>query len=136
MDKPKMPLVVSFGFAVTSVVELYVLLWLSRWISTLNTFSFIMLTFLIGVVVGRSWGMENFDKIQWSLKSGTLPTDDLLNAVVMGSASLLLITPGVITDAIGFLILIPAIRPVFKDILRDLVRKKIAEGQFYFFIKD
>ncbi len=131
-----MPLPISFGFSLASVVELYVLLWLSKWISTLNTFSFIMLTFLIGVVVGRSWGMENFDKIEWSLKSGTQPTDDLLNAVVMGAASVLLITPGAITDAIGFLILIPAIRPVFKDILRDLVRKRIAAGQFYFFIKD
>ena len=131
-----MTLPISLSFAVTSVVELSVLLWLSKWISTLNTFSFIMLTFLIGVVVGRSWGMENFEKIQWSLKSRTPPNNELLNAVVMGSASLLLITPGAITDAIGFLILIPAIRPVFKDIVRDFVRKKIAAGQLYFFIKD
>ena len=131
-----MPLSISVGFAATSVIELYVLLWLSKWISTLNTFSFIMLTFLIGVVVGRSWGRENFDKIQWSLKSGTPPSDDLLNAVVMASASLLLITPGAVTDMIGFFILIPAIRPVFKDILRDFVKKKISNGQLYFFIND
>ena len=131
-----MPLSISIGFAFGSIVELFILLWLSEYISTLNTFSFIMLTFLIGVVVGRSWGRENFDRIQWSLKSGTLPADELLNGVVMASASLMLITPGVITDMIAILILIPAIRPVFKDILRDLVKKKISAGHLYFFIKD
>lgn len=131
-----MPLTISLSFVLTSAVELCVLLWVSKWISILNTFSFIMFTFLVGVVVGRSWGKENFTKIQWNLKSGTQPTDELLNSVVMASASILLVTPGVITDIIGFLILIPAIRPVFKDILRDFIKRKIAAGQLYFFIKD
>ena len=131
-----MPLPMTLGFAVGSVLELYVLLWLSQWISTLNTFSLIMLSFLVGIVVGRSWGKENFDKIQWSLKSQTLPTDELLNGAVMASASLLLITPGVITDLIGLFILVPTIRPMFKEILMDLVKKKIAAGELFFFIKD
>ena len=131
-----MPLPLIIGFAAGSVVELYVLLWISQWISALNTFSLIMLSFLVGVVVGRSWGKENFDKIQWNLKSQTLPTDELLNGVVMAAASFLLITPGVLTDLIGLLILIPAIRPLFKEILMDFVKKKIAVGELYFFIKD
>ena len=131
-----MPLPMTLGFAIGSVLELYVLLWLSQWISTLNTFSLIMLSFLVGIVVGRSWGKENFDKIQWSLKSQTLPTDELLNGAVMASASLLLITPGVITDLIGLFILIPTIRPMFKEILTDFVKKKIAAGELFFFIKD
>ena len=131
-----MPLSLTIGFVAGSTIELFVLLWISQWISILNTYSLIMLSFLIGVIVGRSWGKENFDKIQWSLKSQTLPADELLNGVVMASASLLLVTPGVVTDFFGLLILIPAIRPMFKEILMDFIRKKIAVGELYFFIKD
>ena len=131
-----MPLSMILCFVAGSVLELYILLWISQWISILNTLSLIMLSFLVGVVVGRSWGKENFNKIQWSLKSQTLPTDELLNGVVMALSSLLLITPGVFTDLIGFLILIPAIRPMFKEILMDFVKKKIAVGELHFFIKD
>ena len=131
-----MPLTVTIFFMAGSVIELYVLLWVSQWISALNTISVTMLSFLMGVVVGRSWGKEHFDKIQWSLKSQTLPTDELLNAVVMASASLFLITPGIITDCIGILILIPAIRPMFREILMDFVKKKITVGELYFFIKE
>ena len=131
-----MPLTLTVSFAAGSVVELNVLLWISQWISTLNTFSLIMLSFLIGIVVGRSWGKENFDKIQWSLKSQTPPSDELLNSVLMALASLLLITPGIITDFVGLLVLVPTIRPIFKEILIGFVKKKIAVGEPYFFIKD
>ena len=95
-----------------------------------------MLSFLVGIVVGRSWGKDNFDKIKWNLKSQTLPNDELLNGVVMASASLLLITPGIITDLVGLFILIPSIRPMFKEILMGFFKKKIAGGELYFFIKD
>ena len=95
-----------------------------------------MLTFLIGIVVSRSYGNECFERIQRSLKSREAPSDDVLNGAVMSLSSMLLITPGVVTDTIALLIMFPASRDFFKGMALNLTMKRIQSGQSYFFFKD
>ncbi len=123
-------------FLVGSAIELFGLLQVGAALSTLNTISIIMLSFLIGVVVARSYGKEFLEKIQWHLKSRSKPSDEILNGTVMVVASYMLITPGPITDIIGLFILIPATRDFFKEFTLSWVNKKIANGDLYFFFKD
>ena len=127
---------VTAFFALGTGVELYGLKWISESISIMNTISWIMFSFLVGIVVSRSYGDECFQRIQRSLKSREAPVDDVLNGAVMSLCSMLLITPGVITDAIGLLIMIPATRGMFKNIALNLTQKRIQAGQQYFFFKD
>ena len=124
---------IALCFAVGTAVEIYGLMWISDYISILNTVNLIMLTFLIGIVMGRSWGKEFFEKMQWHLKSRTLPEAEVLNGAVLAIAGMLLITPGIVTDTIGFLILIPISRGVFKDLARNFMKKKIANSELHFF---
>ncbi len=128
-----MTLPVTLCFALGTAVEILSLKWISDHISILNTVNLIMLTFLIGVVVGRSWGKNFLEKMQWHLKSRTVPEEEVLNGAVMAVASILLITPGVVTDTIGFLILLPIFRGVFRDLARSFVKKKIANSEPHFF---
>ena len=128
-----MTLPITVCFAIGTAIEIFSLKWMSDIISILNTVNLIMLTFLIGIVVGRSWGKNYFEKMQWHLKSRTLPEEEVLNGAVMGVASMLLITPGIVTDTIGFLILIPIFRGVFKDLARNFMKKKIASSDLHFF---
>ena len=95
-----------------------------------------MFSFLVGIVVSRSYGNECFERIQRSLKSREVPADDVLNGAVMSLCSMLLITPGVVTDTIGLLIMIPATRGIFKDMALNLTRKRIQAGKQYFFFRD
>ena len=127
---------VTAFFAIGTGVELYGLKWVSESISIINTISLVMFSFLVGIVVSRSYGNECFDRIQRSLKSRESPADEVLNGAVMSLCSMLLITPGVITDTIGLLIMIPATRGIFKNIALNLTRKRIQAGQQYFFFKD
>lgn len=90
----------------------------------------------MGNVVGRSWGKECFEKMQWHLRSRTVPGDEVLNGSVMALSGMFLVTPGVITDLIGVFILIPMTRGVFKNIAESLVKKKITNGELYYFFKD
>ncbi len=119
-----------------SGVELLGLLELSESISSLNTISIIMLTFLVGVVIARSYGKEFFEKLQWHLKSRSEPSHEALNGAVMVAGSYCLITPGPLTDFIGLFILIPATRIFIKDMTLSWMNKKIANGDLYFFYKD
>ena len=68
---------------VGSVVEIYSLIWLASEISMLQTINLIMFTLLLGVINGRSYGEEWFEKLHWHLKSGTLPSDEAVNGAVM-----------------------------------------------------
>jgi UPF0716 protein FxsA len=129
-------MLVTVFFAIGTVIELYGLKWTSESLSIINTVSLIMLTFLIGIVVSRSYGNECFERIQRSLKSREAPADNVLNGAVMSLCSMLLITPGVVTDVIALLIMIPATRGLFKDMALNLTKKRIQSGQTYFFFKD
>ena len=129
-------MLVTVFFAIGTGIELYGLKWTSEFISIINTVSLIMLTFLIGIVVSRSYGNECFERIQRSLKSREAPADDVLNGAVMSLCSMLLITPGVVTDMIALLIMIPSTRGLFKDMTLNLTNKRIQSGKTYFFFKD
>jgi len=129
-------MLVTVFFAIGTVIELYGLKWTSESLSIINTVSLIMLTFLIGIVVSRSYGNECFERIQRSLKSREAPSDDVLNGAVMSLSSMLLITPGVVTDTIALLIMLPATRDLFKGMALNLTMKRIQSGQLYFFFRD
>ena len=131
-----MPLAVILFFAVGTFVEIYLLTVVSLYISIMNTLSLIMFTFLVGNIIARRWGKEYFEKMQWHLRSRSVPGDDVLNGSVMALSGMFLITPGVITDLIGVLIILPLTRGIFKNITESLVKKKITRGELYYFFKD
>ena len=120
---------------VGTAVEIISLTWLGTQISVLNTISFTMLTLLLGVINGRSYGEEWYEKIQWHLKSGTLPSDDVLNGTVMNVGSKLLLTPGLVTDILGFLIIFPQTRFIAKNITMSFFKKKMSRREQWFFFK-
>ena len=127
---------VAAFFALGTGIELYGLKWASESISIMNTISWVMFSFLVGIIVSRSYGDECLERIQRSLKSREAPVDDVLNGAVMSLCSMLLITPGLITDTIGLLIMLPATRGLFKGMALNFTQKRIQAGQQYFFFKD
>ena len=131
-----MSLGVILFFAISTFAEMYLLTIVSASISVINTLSLIMFTFLIGNIINRSWGKEYFDKMQWHLRSRSVPGDDILNGSVLALSGMFLITPGVITDVIGILIVLPFTRFIFKDITESIVKKKISNGELHYFFKD
>ena len=131
-----MSLAVILFFALATFFEVYLLTVVSGYISIMNTLSLIMFTFLVGNIIGRSWGKEYFEKMQWHLRSRSIPADEVLNGSVMALSGMFLVTPGVITDFIGVLILFPLTRGIFMDITENLVKRKINNGELYYFFKD
>lgn len=123
-------------FTLGVMAEIYSLQLLSSYISFLNTISLLMFVFLSGIFLGRSFGDECFEKLQWHLRSRTMPADDTVNGALMALTSMMLITPGAISDILALLILIPPGRKLFKASVLSLVKSRIAEGKPYFFFKD
>ena len=121
---------------VATAVEILSLTWLGTQISVLNTISLTMLTLLLGVINGRSYGEEWYEKMQWHLKSGTLPSDEVVNGAVMNVGSKLLLMPGLVTDVLGFLIILPQTRFIAKRIALGLFKKKLSRREQWFFFQN
>lgn len=119
-----------------SVVEIASLTWMAKEISTVNTISWIMFTLLVGVVIGRGYGEEWFDKMHWHLKSREMPPEEVINGAVMRFGSYLLLTPGVVTDLIGFIIIIPKTRFIARNLAIRFFKSKVKKGEKWFFFKE
>jgi UPF0716 protein FxsA len=101
-------------FIVLPLVELTLLLMLgdlTRWWVSLLV---VVVTGVIGSLLARRQGWQTYRRIQQELAAGHLPTDSLLDAVLIFVAGALLLTPGLLTDAAGLSLLIPACRRIYK----------------------
>ena len=79
-----------------------------------------LLTAILGGIIVRYQGIHTIMNAQQSLEHGQIPSKEIFNGLCLVAAGATLITPGFITDALGFSLLVPAIR--------DALRKKISES--------
>jgi UPF0716 protein FxsA len=71
-------------------------------------------------------------KIQNDLNEGTIPEDSLIQGVIILAGGILLLTPGFVTDIVGFIFLIPVSRNVVKKYLLKWLKGKAKESNFYY----
>ena len=97
-------------FAVVPVAELYVLIKVGSAVGAMNTVGVVVLTAALGAYLARREGMRTLVRIRQNLAEGTMPGNELIDALLIFVAGLVLITPGFITDTAGFLLLLPHTR--------------------------
>lgn len=97
-------------FIVIPLVELYFIIVVGEMIGAFWTVLLVLLTAVIGVNLLRIQGMSTLGRAQQNLARGQIPAMEMMEGVVLAVAGVLLITPGFLTDTIGFLCLIPASR--------------------------
>ena len=101
-------------FILVPFVELVLLLYLADATSWQMTLGLVIATGVIGTLLARSQGWRVWSLIQKELAAGRMPTEPLLDAVLIFVAGALLLTPGVLTDLLGILLLIPWTRSYFR----------------------
>jgi UPF0716 protein FxsA len=92
------------------LIEIYVLIQVGRAIGAGATILLLILTALAGAWLLRAQGLRTIARVQEALARGELPAQALLEGLVLVLTSVLLLTPGFVTDAIGFLVLLPWVR--------------------------
>ncbi len=103
-----MPLLLLF--ILMPVTELYLLLTLGSWIGAGWTILLILMTALMGMSLLRSQGLATLFRANQRVKQGEIPLQELAEGFLLALAGALLITPGLLTDVIGFSLLVPMIR--------------------------
>jgi UPF0716 protein FxsA len=107
------------AFTLVPVLELYLLIKIGDVIGALNTLTLVILTGFAGAYLARMQGMQTMLRVRSKLQQGMMPAEDLIDAVIIFVAGIVLLTPGFLTDIAGLLLLFPASRFHFKRWLRQ-----------------
>lgn len=115
-------------FLITPVVELALLLRVGEWIGFWPTVGLILFTGIAGSVLARREGLSVWRRLNTRMNGGQLPGKELIDGVIILIAGALLITPGVLTDLVGFAGLLPPTRALIRSYIDRRLRKKMEEG--------
>lgn len=112
-------------FILVPVAELYLFMTLGEQLGLGNTLAIIVITAIIGASLTKSQGIRAMQKLQQATGQGRLPAREAFDGIMILLAGAVLITPGFLTDAVGFLLLVPPIRSVMAGYLGDKLKANI-----------
>jgi UPF0716 protein FxsA len=103
-------LILLLALIVTPLAEIAAFIQIGGLIGLWPTLATVVATAVIGSILLRQQGLRTLREIQRQLNEGKLPVDEMLAGLCLFAAGLLLLTPGFITDVVGFALLIPPVR--------------------------
>jgi len=117
-------------FTIVPLVELTLLIKIGTVFGVFHTVALVVITGVIGAWLARDQGLRVIGELQAALGSGKIPTNQIIEGALVLVSAVLLVTPGVITDIIGFLCVIPNTRKIIRDIFKKSFAEKIREGAY------
>lgn len=111
------------------MVELFLLIRLGDLIGFWPTVAVVVVTGMVGAALAKHEGLTVLREIQGELGEGRMPAGQLLDGLLILAAGLVLLTPGLITDTLGFVLLIPYTRGKVRDYLRGRFQQRVERRQ-------
>ena len=110
------------------IIELALLFELHGMVGFIPTVLLVLITGIAGAALVRRQGLSTLLTIQKELNIGNLPAPQMMDGVMILIAGALLVTPGLITDGVGFSLLIPFVRERIRFWLRKKLEQKMQSG--------
>ncbi len=123
--------ILALLFIVIPIVELTLLIQLGHHIDVLPTLAIIFGTGIVGAWLARNQGRMAMNTMRTRLQRGELPGDDILDGLLILIAAIVLITPGLLTDATGMLLLVPPVRAIVRKRLKRWFKTQMATGAWH-----
>ena len=117
------------AFTLIPFSELYLLIKIGYYLGAFNTILVVIVTGLLGAYLAKIQGIKTMMRVRESMNRGELPAEEMLDALLIFVAGIVLLTPGFITDLAGLTILIPNTRSLFKQWLRKKFDQWISENK-------
>lgn len=115
------------AFTLIPVSEIYILIAIGGQIGILPSIALVIFTGIVGASLARSQGLQTLGRIRDSFQQGVVPGEELLNALLIAIAGIVLLTPGFLTDAAGLFLLIPATRTLCREWLKRRIELVYAQ---------
>ena len=104
-------------FTVVPLVELFLLVKLGTVVGVGPTIALVNFTGVLGAWLARQQGLGVLRRLRVELAAGRMPAGALIDGLLILVAGAVLLTPGLLTDALGFVLLVPPSRAVVRRIV-------------------
>ncbi len=111
-------------FTTVPLIELALLIEIGRRMGLAVTIALVVVTGVLGAWLAKSQGLAALERLQRELREGRLPTEALLDGLMIFVAGAVLLTPGLLTDLFGFFLLTPAGRGVVRRAVAERLRRR------------
>ncbi len=100
-------------------IEIAVFILVGSKIGVLATLGLILAGILIGAALLRAQGFALLTRMRAEMDAGRVPGEEMIQGVLLLVAALMVLTPGFVTSAFGFLLLIPQVRRALVGLVRS-----------------
>lgn len=107
-------------FLVIPIIEIFFLIKVGEVIGAFPTIILVVLTAVIGAGLLRQQGLSTLARFQQNLSTGKIPAQEMVEGILLAVGGALLMTPGFVTDTMGFLCLLPFSR---KFIAKNVIKR-------------
>jgi UPF0716 protein FxsA len=111
-----------FALLIVPLAEIGMFILVGGLIGVLPTIALVLLTAVTGATLLRIHGLKQLEAIRAQVAEGRLPGRDIAHGAMMLVAGVLLLTPGFITDTLGFLLFVPLVRDAVYRFLAARIR--------------
>ena len=118
-------------FVLTTLTELYLIMEISVTIGWPRTIAWTILTGVAGSWLARREGRKTLAEIRADMEQMRMPTRSLIDGALILFSGGLLITPGFLTDAVGFSLLLPFTRKGYRKLLTIWFQSRFQLNEFY-----
>jgi UPF0716 protein FxsA len=115
-------------FVVVPAVELILLIEIGQRVGTIATLGLIVGTGIVGASLAKQQGVNTFARLRRDLGEGRSPAVPIIDGVLILVAAAFLLTPGVLTDVVGFLLLVPMSRRLIRRSLKRRFERAVRTG--------
>ena len=118
-------IILLLSFIILPIAEIALLLKVGSAVGALNTIGFVIFTAILGAYLVRQQGLSTLARLQQETNAGRMPAKEIAEGVILLVAGAVLLTPGFITDAIGFALLVPAVRSL---VIQHTIKRMVVVG--------
>lgn len=115
-------------FIVVPLIELYLLLFVGSQIGFWPTVAIVLVTGALGAALAKREGLRVWHSYREALSQGRLPDEGIVGGLLVLLGGALLVTPGMLTDVVGFCLLLPASRHFIANHIRAAIASKLDQG--------
>ena len=116
-------------FLLIPIIELFIMFKVGKVIGLEITILIIIITAIIGAKLTKVQGAKAIKNAQSEIKGGKLPHNEVMDGIMIIIAGAFLLTPGFVTDIVGFSLLLPTLRSNYQKLLLAFIKTKILFAQ-------
>lgn len=125
--RPRWAWFVFIALLVVPVAEIAVIVAVGQVIGGWQTIALLLLESALGAYLVKREGGRSWQGLQVALNTGQMPGRQLADAALVLIGGTLLLTPGFLTDMVGFFFILPFTRPITRRWLQGVVERRLAE---------